>query len=162
VWAKSYDRDKVLLLEKDIRFKSLYLKLLVFPTCKAFRHFWDNAAPTAVGGKLGMALGAVNSLQYEARPPGVFRRIMEVDRRYFAVMGLVRGHLGMEIVTHESVHAAYAYAKRTGARSPWADAVDGLDEELVCYPAGGIARLVVNALSKAGMYKSNRIGSGGI
>jgi hypothetical protein len=164
VWARAYDKEKTLLLEKDIRFNSLYLKLLVFPSRKAFHNFWDRCHPTAVGGKIGSALGAVGSMQCESRSFKKGRSIMGVDRRYFAVMGLVRGCLGMEIVTHESVHAAYSYAKRVGPRNPWAPVVgtDGLDEELVCYPAGRIARLVVNALNEAGMYKNNRIGTGGI
>ena len=86
---------------------------------------------------------------------------MEVDRRYFAAMGLARGHLGMEIITHESVHAAFAYAKRTGTKNIWTRAVDGLDEELVCYPAGNIARRVVTLLDDSGMYKKG-IDAGGI
>ena len=36
-------------------------------------------------------------------------------------------------------------------------AMDGLDEELVCYPAGALARLVVAVLEKAGMFKNKGI-----
>ena len=56
----------------------------------------------------------MNGLGYERIDVagGRERSTLVCDPRYFAIMGLVLGHLNMEIVTHESVHAAFAYAGR--------------------------------------------------
>jgi hypothetical protein len=166
-WRGEYRGSESIILERDIRLCSLHMKLLVFPTLRSFRHFWVTSEPTRKGGPLGKAFGAVAALQCETRD---YRTsdwpdpVLEVDRRYFAAMGLVRGHLGMEIITHECVHAAYSYAKRTGPRNPWACAVDerdGLDEELVCYPAGVLARKVVTVLRDADMFNKGYISLNG-
>lgn len=161
-WRKAYKGCDKAVFEKDIRLGTLYLKLLVFETKKELRAFWNAAAPTKVGGRLsGDTVGVVSALtckrqsfleeddELDPKP------VMEVDKRYFAVMGLVKDYLGMEVVTHECVHAAFAYAKRLGPKTPWAKAVEGLDEEAVCYPAGRLGRMVVWALLDAGMYKNN-------
>lgn len=78
------------------------------------------------------------------------RGAVYVDPRYFCVIGLVRGHLSMEIISHEAVHAGCAYAKR-GARAPWHDAL-GFDEEHIAYPAGRIAAAINRALWAAKLY----------
>ena len=168
-WKEAYAGCDKALLEKDIKLGTLYLKLLVFKNRKELRAFWDAAEPTKNGGGVGGdTLAVVDALQCEcqnfakAGDESEPRSVMEVDKRYFAAMGLVRGYLGMEIVTHESVHAAFAYAKRLGPKTPWAKAVNGLDEEAVCYPAGRIARLVVTALNDAGLYDDNRISLNGL
>ena len=167
-WKGVYTGSESIILESDIRLNSLYMKLMVFPNVRSFRHFWVRAEPTKCGGPLGKAFGAVDALQCETRDyrtsdwPGP---VLKVDRRYFSAMGLVRGHLGLEIITHECVHAAYSYAKRMGPKNPWACAVDerdGLDEELVCYPAGVLARKVVTVLRDAGMFNKGYISLNGV
>lgn len=59
----------------------------------------------------------------------------EVDARYYCVMGFTLANLTAEVIAHESVHAAYAYAKRR-ARTGWDEAILDMDEEAVAYPAG--------------------------
>ena len=168
-WKDAYAGGDKALLEKDIKLGKLYLKLLVFRNRAELRKFWNSAEPTECGGGLERDVcGVVSALQYElqtfADADDEFdpSPVMEVDKRYFAVMGLVKAYLGMEVVTHECVHAAFSYAKRLGPKTPWAKAVDGLDEEAVCYPAGRIARLVVTALNDAGLYDDNRISLKGL
>lgn len=53
------------------------------------------------------AFGAVNALASEGR-----RGLVYVDPKYFCVIGLTTGSLSMEVITHESVHAGFAFAKR--------------------------------------------------
>lgn len=155
-WRKAYKADASLLLEKDIPLASLRLKLLVFKDPKSLRRFWRKAAPLNLGGMLPSdALGAVaplSSTVYNFEKTQWPEPYQECDRRYFAAMGLAAGHLGSRIVTHECVHAGFFYARRMGARSVWsAEAADGTDDELVCYPAGELANRVVTALYKAGL-----------
>ena len=105
-------------------------------------------------GDLGpQCLGAVNGLGYERVDftEGQQRSTLVCDPRYFAVMGLVLGHLNMEIVTHESVHAAFAYARRH-RKDLWCDPGE-LEEEAVCYPAGIIAKRINAWLHDEGLYE---------
>lgn len=163
VWRTAYKGCEKAVYEGDIKIRTLRMKLLVFKTKKDMREFWHNAEPTKYTGKLGDCVGVVSSLccevegfadaddEFDPKPH------MEVDGRYFAVMALLVGHLGMEVITHESVHAAFAYAKRLRTRSPWTPVLDDLDEEAVCYPAGRIARLVVQSLNNGGMYGNGHL-----
>lgn len=157
-WKDAYHADASLLLERDLPVGSLFLKLLVFKDPKSLRRFWKKVEALREGGLLSSdTLGVVSPL---------FRRVfdydksqwpepyMEADRRYFSAMGLAVGNIGVGIVTHESVHAAFRYVDRLGTRGPWAEEAKGDREELVCYPAGEIAKQVVNALYDAGMYKN--------
>jgi len=129
----------------------LALKVVVFEKQRDMVHFW-----TEVLGKphLGRKTrGAVNALSHQVTkitPGKPDRATLWVDPRYFAIMGLVHGHLTMEIVVHESVHAAFCYAKRC-KRTPWAHYAD-FDEEEVAYPAGRIARALNAYLHDEGLY----------
>ena len=165
-WKEAYAGCDKALMERDIKLGTLYLKLLVFRNRTELRRFWDFAEPTKYGGGLGRnACAAVGALQCELQrytSGGDAESAMEVDKRYFAVMGLVKEYLGVEVIAHECVHAAFAYAKRLGPKTPWAKAVDGLDEEAVCYPAGRLGRMVVTALNDAGMYKHGKISLNGL
>ena len=141
------------ILEKDLRFTrgGLALKLLVFRNRRDLYRFWSRAEPTCLGGLTPDAAGACSSFSSIVDPCNGKPVYSEVDGRYFAAMGLCAGHLGMEIVTHESVHAGFAYARRKG-KKPWDTGFDDLDEENVCYPAGAVARMVVKTLDEAGLY----------
>jgi hypothetical protein len=160
-WKDAYHADASLLLERDLPVGSLFLKLLVFKDPKSLRRFWKRAAPLAAGGPLPKStLGVVAKLSYtvcdydKSQWPEPY---METDRRYFAAMCLVMGHLGIGVITHESVHAAFNHAARLGTRrGPWAKEAEGDSEELVCYPAGQIARLVTDALYNAECYKNEK------
>lgn len=128
------------------------MKLLVFKNNRDLRNFWKKALGK---GDLGTGCrGAVNGLASEViqfREDGSESRFMEVDPRFFCVMGLVVTHLGMEIITHEAVHAGFNYAKRVKRRDLWHGAKD-LDEEEVCYPSGRIASGVNKLLRESGLY----------
>jgi len=63
---------------------------------------------------------------------------------------LVEDHLTMRIITHESVHAGFAFAKRR-ARSWWDAEARAFDEEAIAYPTGEIARNIVVALNRHGL-----------
>ena len=79
------------------------------------------------------------------------QRFWEVDPRYFCLIALLKDHLRMEIITHECVHAGFAYAARQNQKQ-WQKG-DVMDEEEVCYPAGRIAYSVNLFLHEEGLYK---------
>ena len=136
-----------LILESDIQINRgrLRLKLLVFYKPVQLRAFWKNVLGKDSLGK--GCLGAVNSLQVMCENPATGARRKEVDGGYFAIMGLCAEHLGMEILSHEAVHAGFAYAQRVGNHSPWHDAFD-LDEEHLAYPTGRVACEVLRTLRR--------------
>lgn len=76
---------------------------------------------------------------------------MFADRDYFCVMVFHVGALNHEIITHESVHAGFAIAKRR-VRDPWRHLFKD-PEEWVAYPAGRIMEAVTNELRKSGLYR---------
>lgn len=118
------------------------LKVIVFETPRKLRKFWKDALGK---GDLGKGcLGAVNSLCcHVIRPDG--SQFVEYDPRWFAVMGLCKDHLTMEIITHESAHAAFSYVRRVKHRNPWFE-LEQLDEEYYCYPIGRIASALTRVL----------------
>lgn len=141
----SHPEASGLVYEADIGIGSkLKLKLLVFHKPAQLKNFWKNALGKPPLGK--GCLGVVNSLGYEVQKNG--KTIHVFDPRYFAIMGLCSEHLGMEILTHESVHAGISYAKRVAYRNLWLDPND-MDEEKIAYPVGRIAKNVLIALRKA-------------
>lgn len=109
----------------------LKAKVLVFKTMKALHQFWK--------GKLGQphlsfgCVGVVSSLMKEIYGTG----LVECDPRYFCVMGLCLKDLSMEVITHESAHAGFAYYRRLG-RNMFGEASEPL-EEGIAYPVGRIA-----------------------
>lgn len=84
----------------------------------------------------------------------VKRRLSQADARYFCVIGFSRTQLNMEVISHESVHAGFCYAKRV-RRTPWKAARD-FDEEHVAYPAGEIAAAINSWCHKHGFYGKGR------
>ncbi len=123
------------------------MKLLVFKNNRDLCRFWR----LFMGASLSKyTCGVVNSLSNDviSFKGGKETRWTEVDKRYFAVMGLLETHLTMEILSHESVHAGFAYCMRTRGRCKWPGATDN-PEENIAYPTGRIGRAVVNALLKA-------------
>lgn len=146
---------KGLVAEADImprRYGRLAAKLLIFETPKHLRSFWKQISEYDLGKD---CLGAVNGLSVQVEdfregdkfPSAVF---MRGDPRYFCVIGLVKGHLGAEIVTHEAVHAGFAYEKRL-KRNTFGE-VGSFDEERVAYPAGAIASAINDFCHKKKLY----------
>jgi len=116
----------------------LRCKLLVFGSRKAMRTWWDQLFEEKLGGR---TLGAVRMLAY-SRGDTMF-----VDPRYVCVIALCKGHLTMEVVAHEAVHAAFAWAKRKRGDA-WCPVRD-FDEETICYPTGTIASNIAWEISRA-------------
>ena len=117
----------------------LFLKVVVFESEKAMRIFWNKAVSPDSGWTKGTS-GVVSELSMDVvkfTKAGEVH-MKEVDPRYFAIMGLIRGRTDDEVLAHESVHAGFAYARRLGKRSRFYEK-HGLDDEMVCYPAGRIS-----------------------
>jgi hypothetical protein len=152
-WSR-HPAAKGLLLEHDIGVGHgrLRAKLLVFRNCTALRRFWRDALGRPDLGRC--CRGAVNGMfievhEYRKRQP--VRTYLECDPRYFCVIGLVRGYLSMEIISHEAVHAGFNYAKRK-SRTPWDEQAQHMDEEAICYPSGRIAAEINRVIHMAGLY----------
>lgn len=154
-----------LVAEGDLRFTKcsrLFVKVLVFKHPRALCAFWKSALGLAVD---RACCGVVSTMASEIHTfPGRVPRFgklpagctgytsrIECDPRYLCLMGLTVGNLSMEIVTHESVHAGFAYAKRRRGNF-WPGALE-MDEENVAYPAGIIAKRVNAFLNERGLYK---------
>lgn len=148
---------KGLLGDADIqltRGSRLRAKLLVFDTPKSLRQFWLKGLGRSDLGR--GCLGAVSSLSLECchfpakgqkqRPPHI-----ECDPRYFCIIGLCKGHLTMEIICHEAVHAGFSYAKRQ-MRQMWPNEKE-CGEEGVCYPSGVIASEITSYCRQKGFLK---------
>jgi hypothetical protein len=146
--------------EVDIKVRHtsrLAMKAVMFTTRKGLRGFWKHVISD---GDLGNGcLGCVNKLGHEVHffPKGGGQiSYIEVDARYFAVMGLIAGHCTMEILCHESVHAGFAYAKRVHKKDLWHNSKD-LDEEDVCYPTGRIAGALAGWCHRHNYYEKRRV-----
>jgi hypothetical protein len=146
-WAK---KGSGIILEADLkihRYSRLRAKLIVFESKTAMVRNWKAAS----GHNLKKAAGFVNKLsEHVFSYPGGDKELhtYRCDPRYFCVVGLVKSWLGMEVISHEATHVAYAYQERT--RHKWAHA-DESPEENICYPAGRAARAIVRALQRGGL-----------
>lgn len=143
-----------LLLARDLSITNsrLKAKLMVFEKPKDLRAFWKNGLkPKSLGRH---AVGAVQQLKmtYAARGRGNKPEMMVVDPRYFCLIGLCRTHLSMEAISHEAVHAGYAFALRK-MKAPWFQDIGDMKEEEVAYPAGRIAAAINRVLHKEGLYQ---------
>lgn len=137
---------KGIVLESDLGIDQgrLRAKLLVFDSMKHMREFWRRVLfKTDLGPG---CLGAVNSLMMEVvsfKNGTESKPWIETDPRYFCLIGLVRRHLTMEIITHEAAHAGIYYA-RLKRRAPWDECIRRNNDEAVCYPTGKIAAAIVS------------------
>ena len=144
-WSTLLGSEEIL-FSSDIavsRKSTLKAKVLVFRDLVALQRFW----------RLGLCrrkpddgscavVSDVSSIITFQVPRELSKRehVWEVDPTYFCVMGFILGNLSMEYIAHESVHAAYAYARRVAGRKTWPDNED--PEEHVCYPAGRMAAAI--------------------
>lgn len=135
----------------------LRMKLLIFRNSRDLCLFWKRALGEDIGSAQMQGYvtrGAVSARAYELlsfRDGKESALQLKADPRYFAVMGLLKTHLSMEIITHESVHAGIAYEKRH-RKDFWVD-VGNLDEENICYPAGRIAAAINRYLHDNNLYE---------
>lgn len=131
----------------------LAAKLVLFSTPRDLRKFWTDVLGRPDLGR--GCLGAVNAMGYHAMyvedDDSISKERWVCDPRYFCVIGLCLGHLSMEIISHEAVHAGFCYARRRG-RNPWNDD-RSLGEEDVAYPAGAIAAAINRYLFAEGLYE---------
>lgn len=135
----------------DLRFvkgKRLYLKLAVFDTPKNLRAYWKTLRGHTVDKGCVGVVNSFASLHYPTDKPAY----VTGDKRYFAVMCLCKKYLSMEVVCHESVHAAFAFAKRHSVKA-WEIHAKENDEESICYPAGAIAAAINRELFKHKLYE---------
>lgn len=66
----------------------------------------------------------------------------------------LRNALYAEIITHESVHAAFAFSRRTRRRNlPWRDHITDHPEEEIAYPAGAIAQDITSKLYELDLFQ---------
>lgn len=155
IWS-DHPAAKGIVGEAEIRVSGgsrLRAKLIVFESNKAMARFFKDAldksgvvTPDTMG--ICCPLTAeVFKIEKDGTESGHF---WEVDPRYFCLIGLLKDHLRMEIITHEAVHAGFAYAARQNCKQ-WVKG-DVLDEEEVCYPAGRIASFINQFLSRRGFY----------
>lgn len=138
----------------------LRAKLIVFRTKKDLHRFWKHGLGYSGWGEgLGRTcVGAVNALchRHMAIVNGKSTQTwIEVDPRYFCVIGLCADWLSARVVTHECVHAGFAYAARTGHRNSWSPASD-MAEEAICYPAGELAGWINQKLWEHKVYKDQK------
>lgn len=144
---KNHRAAKGLLHERDLKIGSskLRAKLLIFKNKTSLRGFWKKALGKDIG---AYCYGAVNSLCCEVgkvdKDGNILTRHIEADKRYFCLIGLIKGHLNAEIVTHEAIHAGYCYIKRV-RKTPWDEQIAHFDEESVAYPSGLIASKINDA-----------------
>jgi hypothetical protein len=140
---RSHPHGQDIVAEKDLRIGTsrLRCKLLLFDTRKGLRRFWKRAVSKADLGP--QCPGAVNDLRYTKyevdRKGNQSNHRIEVDPRYFAVIGIVKNEHSALIVTHEAVHAGFAYYRRV-RRTPWDRHIKRSEEEGVAYPAGEIGQ----------------------
>lgn len=131
-------------------------KLLVFRNNAAMRTFWRRALGCRGGRAIcRRTLGAVHTPATEWTEHPSEQKWMEVDRRYFCVIGLIQTHLTMEVITHEAGHAAFAYVSRQ--RRIMFEPARQHDEEGICYPLGIIARGINMILCDAGLYPRTKV-----
>jgi hypothetical protein len=132
---------------------TLKAKVLVFRDLVALQRFWrlGLGRPKLADNVYAVVNDMTSTVTLQTprgkpKPPPIW----EVDPTYFCVAGFIIGKLNMECITHESVHAAYAYARRVAGRKTWPDNEN--PEEQVCYPAGRIAAVINRIFHRHGLY----------
>lgn len=144
-----------LILAQDLSITNsrLKAKLMVFESPRHLKAFWKDGLKLKSLGR--HTVGAVQQLKmtYAARGQQDKPVRMVVDPRYFCLIGLCRTHLSMEAISHEAVHAGYAFALRK-MKAPWFQDIGDMKEEAVAYPAGRIAAAINRVLWKEGLYQA--------
>lgn len=127
----------------------LRMKLIVFKTVSGMREFW--ARGLKIGDLGSKCRGAVHSLTLDVidfSKSGKETEHTRVDPVFFCVMGLALKWATQEVITHESVHAAFDYDFRhPKVRWPGSDEGDPAYER-ICYPAGIIAWKVADVVNR--------------
>ncbi len=151
---------KGIVVEGEVRVSRrsrLAAKVLVFRSRRNLVAFWRRALGQDIGGALA---GVTPLMEHSTRFLRRAGRIVEqtriqADPRYFCIVGFAIGSINMEIITHEAVHAGFAYAKRV-KRSPYKAEALNNDEEEIAYPVGRIARGINMMFHDLGVYDDQR------
>lgn len=117
------------------------LKVLVFSSNAKLRQFWNKAlGDSSLCRRTAASVKELGLTVYGERDGDLVPVAREVDPRYFAIAGFIRGRIDPEIVAHECVHAAFAYDRRRGDRNRFrkfeAEGMGALNEERIAYPVG--------------------------
>lgn len=132
---------------------TLKAKVLVFRSLASLNRFWRLCLgrPKLADNVYAVVSDITSTVTFQT-PKGTPKRppVWEVDPTYFCVVGFILGKLSMEFIAHESVHAAYAYARRVAGRKSWPDKEN--PEEHICYPAGRIAAAINHLFHSHGIY----------
>ena len=104
--------------------------------------FWKKFFGTTLGKTCSGVCRPI--VTHVVKPDG--SELLEVDPRYYAVIGLCLERLTFEVIVHESIHAGFAYSNRKAGRFEWRIDEDDLDDEEVCYPSGRIASAIIRTL----------------
>lgn len=127
----------------------LRAKVVVFKTTRDLRVFWKRRVrhDPDLGARCLGAVNGLGRLSEQCGGPKDGQRVLQVDRRFFCLIGLTRDNLTMRVLSHESVHAAYCFAKRRSTNG-WDKHAAEFDEEAIAYPTGEIARALVAFLER--------------
>lgn len=135
-------------------YSRLQAKVLVFDTNKSMRHFFDKVLdrPGQVCPKTQGICTALTSEVIKFHKDGSETHLLEVDPRYFCLIGLIYDHVTPEVVAHECIHAGFAYAARQ-RRKIWDGRDDAMPEEEVCYPSGKMISMLFDHLTQEGIMR---------
>lgn len=141
--------------DKRTRGRSLYVNVQVWPSLKSLRDYLHAAyAKGQKGRPFKDALGMCSSFRVVTVPP---RGKAIRTRPIFAEVNLCAANLTQRIVTHEFMHATFAWARRVGIKIAESltefDGPDVMDsEEELCYAHGAMCSDFVRRATKLGLY----------
>lgn len=146
-------RGTGVLLDSDVRItpdSRLRLRLIVARNRAAMREVALQLDPKPLARGV---FAFCNPLFYDVkgRSGAVVRQ--HFDRRYFALMVFSKTDLDLEVVAHESGHAAIFYARRV-KHNKWDGRVaydDDYPQDAICYPLGHIVAAVTKELHRNGL-----------
>lgn len=143
-WRKLIAHEALVKITARARLKC---KLLVFETWQDMDKFFTEALgrPKAVDSRTHAICSRLDSEveSYATDPP---TRYTLVDPNYFALIGLIRSKITLEVVAHECTHAGLAYAARSTTK--WTSPKDDHPEEPVCYPVGKLTAQIWDYLNE--------------
>ena len=124
------------------RHARLAAKVILFRKRSEMLSFWKKFFGTTLGKTCSGVCRPI--VTHVVKPDG--SELLEVDPRYYAVIGLCLERLTFEVIVHESIHAGFAYSNRKAGRFEWRIDEDDLNDEEVCYPSGRIASAIIRTL----------------
>ena len=138
---------------KVTKHSRLCAKLLIFDNHASLKDFFERILDRR-GSVTDDTRGIVTALSWKVTcfsNKEQEKEYIEVDPRYFCLIGLIMGYLRMDIICHEAVHAAFNYKERQNRRL-WDDGDNPDHEEEICYPAGIIASRINSFCHNEGLY----------